>query len=232
MKILGVNPTKFVRRIMSRILRWRLKQYVSVEFGGTLSRVGSSYGGWLVPLGEIDESSICYSVGIGEDVSFDLGLIERLNCSVFAFDPTPRAVQYVESVISTHQQFTFTPVGIWSESTTLRFYSPEDETHVSHSVTNAQGTDSYFEAECWTILDAMNKFGHSRIDLLKLDIEGAEYSVLYALFQTDIRPRVIAAEFHLTSSLTPFVSIYEQFIAAGYRPIAVEDWNVTFVHSG
>lgn len=52
-----------------------------------VERIGSEYGGWVVPRGSVSRSSICYCVGVGEDVSFDLGLISQFGCAVHAFDP-------------------------------------------------------------------------------------------------------------------------------------------------
>ncbi|HML19507.1 MAG TPA: hypothetical protein PKD74_02920, partial [Candidatus Dependentiae bacterium] len=39
-------------------------------------RLGSKYGGWVIPDKYITETSLCYCVGAGEDISFDLELIE------------------------------------------------------------------------------------------------------------------------------------------------------------
>ena len=43
---------------------------------------------------------------------------------------------------------------------------------------------------------AMQTFGHSHIDLLRLDIEGAEYAALDALTRTELRPCQLVVEFH------------------------------------
>ena len=56
-----------------------------------LINIGSDYGGWITPMHLLNSTSICYCAGVGEDITFDLGLIERFGCHVFAFDPTPRA---------------------------------------------------------------------------------------------------------------------------------------------
>jgi len=35
-------------------------------------------------------TAVVYSLGIGEDISFDLALIEKYGARVHAFDPTPK----------------------------------------------------------------------------------------------------------------------------------------------
>ena len=39
---------------------------------------------WFLPSAEIIPSSICYCAGVGEDISFELGLIEQFGARVFA----------------------------------------------------------------------------------------------------------------------------------------------------
>jgi hypothetical protein len=51
---------------------------------------GTKYGGFYVYPDRLCQESIIYSFGVGEDVSFDLELIEKYNCHVFAFDPTQK----------------------------------------------------------------------------------------------------------------------------------------------
>ena len=52
--------------------------------------IGSAYGSHTVVRDGLDARSVVYSFGVGEDVSFDLGLIERYGCMVHTFDPTRR----------------------------------------------------------------------------------------------------------------------------------------------
>lgn len=176
----------------------------------------------------IDRQSICYAAGVGEDVSFDLALVKQVGCEVWAIDPTPRSVAYMQTIDD--KRLHFVPVGLWSEDTTLRFYAPANPSHVSHSVVNAQNTNRYFEAEVVTLETVMRRNGHARIDLLKLDIEGAELSVLEAMLAGSVRPRVLCVEFDAPESvrtLTAFVAKLGR--EGGYAPVRVDGLNVTFV---
>lgn len=42
----------------------------------------------------------------------------------------------------------------------------------------------------------MKDLGHSRIDILKMDVEGAEYDVIDEINNSDIRPKQFLVEFH------------------------------------
>jgi FkbM family methyltransferase len=194
-----------------------------------LERIGTKYGGWVVPTSRIDRSWICYDGGVGEDASFATGLIERFGCEVFAFDPTPRAIAFVAENLAGEPRFHFLPVGLWSEDTRLRFWAPRDPTHVSHSALNLQRTDEYFEAETRRVASLMRELGHETIDLFKVDIEGAEHKVIGAMLEDGIRPQVLCTEIDRPVGPWTFWSTMRRISGAGYRLVAVDGWNFTFL---
>jgi FkbM family methyltransferase len=201
-----------------------------------LVRLGSRYGGWIVPLTALDSSSVCYCAGVGEDISFDLALIERFDCEVHAFDPTPRAIAHVAKVAAGHSRFHFEPVGLWERDERLRFYAPADPSHVSHSVVNLQNSAAYFEAPCHSLDSLMRARGHDRIDLLKLDIEGAEHRVIASMLADDIAATVLCVEFDEASlGLTDerrsrIAATVDTLVAHGYELVAQDGRaNYTFV---
>src|ERR1700692_4009213 len=110
-----------------------------------MRQIGTRYGGWSIPTDLITDKSICYCVGCGEDISFDLGLIERFHCEVFAFDPTPRAIQYVKTHAVSNPRYHFSPIGLWDKAERLKFYVPSNPKDVSHSLLNLQKTNEYIE---------------------------------------------------------------------------------------
>src|SRR5690349_20031148 len=64
-----------------------------------LLRLGSQYGGWLIPADlRLGDTSVSYLAGAGEDISFDCALASKFHCQVRIFDPTPRAVQDFEQL--------------------------------------------------------------------------------------------------------------------------------------
>ena len=194
-----------------------------------LEKIGTAYGGWVVPTRLMDGTWVCYSGGVGEDASFDLGIIERFGCSVFAFDPTPRAIAFAEPLAAGEPRFVFVPVGLWSSDTTLRFYRPRNPEHVSHSVVNLQRTGEWFEAPCRSVSSLMAELGHPSIDLLKVDIEGAEHAVIASVLEAGIRPRVVCFEVDQPVGPLRFVRTIRRVLKAGYDLVAVDGWNFTFV---
>ena len=160
-----------------------------------LNKIGTKYGGWVIPTDWLDENSICYCAGVGEDISFDLGLIERYDCEVFAFDPTPRAIEHVKKNIVGYKNYFFMDIGLWDVDEKVKFYAPTNPDHVSHSILNLQKTDAYFEADCKRLSSIMQLYGHAKLDLLKIDIEGAEYRVIESIIDDKLDINIICVEY-------------------------------------
>jgi FkbM family methyltransferase len=200
-----------------------------VEPRRDLVHIGSEYGGYVVPLELLDATATCYSCGVGEDVTFDLGLIDATGCTVYAFDPTPRAAAYAAQIEAAEPRFRFLPYGIWSSNERKRFFAPSDEAHVSHSIHNLQQTGDFFEAECLTLATIMGELGHDQIDLLKLDVEGAEFDILRNVVDTDIPIRVLCAEFHALGNDRLVLGEVRRLVAAGFVPVHTSALTATFV---
>jgi FkbM family methyltransferase len=230
------RPAHLARRgargVGARLATLRFSRQLDVQPRDDLVHLGSEYGGYVVPMGLLGPDATCYSCGVGEDVSFDLELIAATGCRVRAFDPTPRAEEFARSVAMREPRFSFFPYGIWKADETMRFFSPEDETHVSHSIDNLQQTRDYFEAECRSVTSIMAELGDDRIDLLKLDVEGAEYEILQSIIDTDVDIRTVCAEFHKVTTVGDMIAAVRRFVAAGFVPVHADGFTATFVRTG
>ena len=198
--------------------------------------IGTPYGGWAVPVSLFNENSVCYCAGCGEDISFDLGLIRKFGCQVYAYDPTPRAIAYVAKTAGAEQNYHFQGIGLWDRHQKLNFYAPQNSAHVSHSILNLQKTEKYFEAEVFRLAELMRDNGHQKLDLLKLDIKGAEYKVIDSIIDDGLDISVICVEYD--EVFNPLDSGYpvrikrsiEKLISAGYSiGYLQKTGNYTFV---
>ena len=149
----------------------------------------------MVPASLLEKGSICYCAGCGEDISFDLGLIEEFGCQIYAFDPTPRAIQYVSAVVGKNPDYHFFDVGLWNQEDELKFYSPKNPDHVSYSLINLQKTEDCIVVKVRRLKNIVDELGHSGLDLLKLDIEGAEYKVIESIIDDDLDIKTICVEY-------------------------------------
>jgi FkbM family methyltransferase len=181
---------RLVRALIGRDL------FVRPDLHCRTERFGSDYGGWEVAVDGLDHRSIVYSFGIGEDVTFDLALIERFGLTVHAFDPTPRSLRWTREQ-RLPASLVVHDYGIAARDGAYGFFPPANPDHVSHTILGGASTGGNAIMVPMKRLDTiMRELGHDRVDLLKLDIEGAEYEVIEALELSATRPRQILVEFH------------------------------------
>ena len=105
-------------------------------------------------------------------------MIDKFGCDVYGYDPTPRAIKHVNEKAGNNQKYHFFSIGLWDKADVLRFYTPKNPDHVSHSLLNLQKTDDYIDVKVDRLKNIIENNKHSKIDLLKIDIEGAEYKVI------------------------------------------------------
>jgi FkbM family methyltransferase len=160
-----------------------------------LLSLGNDGARWSIHPTGLSRESVVYSCGVGEDISFDLELIRRFGVTVHAFDPTPRTVQWLRTQ-AVPKQFIFHEYGIADRDGRTRFFPPEDPSHVSHSMVRRKTVTGDIEVPVYRLTTIMNMLGHGSIDVLKMDVEGAEYAVLRDMLTSGICVRQLLVEFH------------------------------------
>jgi FkbM family methyltransferase len=190
---------------------------------------GENYGHWNVNIDEINSNSIVYSFGVGTDISFDLELISKTNCTVYAFDPTPQSIEFVNSIKSLPPNFIFQPYGIANYNGKAKFFKPSNDNYVSHSITNNQNTKKeYIEVDVKTIHELMKINHHESLDIVKMDIEGAEYEVIPDILKFSKIIKQLLVEFHhryFDNGKELTLELVSEINQAGYSIYSISDSN-------
>jgi FkbM family methyltransferase len=192
-------------------------------------RFGTNYGGFYYPadLPGLNENSVIYCVGAGEDITHDIILASALKCNVHIFDPTPRAIEhvkYVKDVFDNKREpvndrrFGGGDPNYWNvilanriESDKIKlheyglnvkddivpFYLPENKEYVSCSVSRLGRSDESINVVTKTLNTIMKELGHNHIDLLKIDIENIECDVIEKMLNDNIYPTYLSVDFDL-----------------------------------
>jgi hypothetical protein len=75
----------------------------------------------------------------------------------------------------------------------------------------------------------MTEFGLDHLDLLKMNIEGAEEAILQSIVADDIRPGMIAVTFEGERPFRRALRWTKFFASRGYRHCGFSSWSVTYV---
>lgn len=225
------STLKRAKKRLTEYSRWHLERHVLKALTKPRYVVALDHtADWEIPKDRLYRGAVCYCAGVGEDIGLELHLIARYGASVFAFDPTPRAKVYLESINYDMDKLRYYEYGLWSKNEVLKFYAPDNPAHVSHSVVqNGNHGKSYFEAPCKTLASIMAELGHRRVELLKMNIEGAEYEVLGNLIEERLRPSVIMLTFEGKGALQKGVEWTYKMRGYGYELVGLNKWVATFV---
>jgi FkbM family methyltransferase len=224
-----LRPGKVRRAVRRRVFERAVRRSARLDPGPRLVRLGTDYGGWSVPDGRIGPDWVCYCVGAGADISFDLGLIERFGCRVWCFDPAEGSREYVEPIAAATPRLEFHQLALWTTDASVEMYRAADETHCSLSTANLQATQDSVQAPGRSLRSLMAELGHARVDLLKADLEGSEYEVLDPAELAELGVQVLCFEVHHTVRARKALEFLEGFRAVGFRPIHQRDMQFTLV---
>ncbi len=208
------------------ILRGR-KSRISRQVNCTHAWYGNQYGGFYAHPEVLNAASVVYSFGIGEDISFDRAIIERHGCQVFGFDPTPKSIDWVGRQ-QLPEGFHFYPYGIGVTTGFVQFNLPKNKEHVSGSMVQHRYLDEQnsISVPMKSFADILSELGHQRIDVLKMDIEGAEYGVLQSVLDTPVEIRQILIEVHerfFDDGRAKTRQLLQALAAKGFEVFAVSD---------
>lgn len=245
--------------LASKLTAYSAKVHESVQSTSTvpLIRLGTNYGGWWVPESGLGKDDLIVSAGAGEDISFDVELSNRFGSQILVVDPTPRAVAHFESTkdlvtkgepapinhdssmlydatAKTFASMRYLKLGLWDKNTTIRFFSPANEKHVSHSIDNLHNTEGGFDAEVVQLEELMRRANVDKVTVLKMDVEGAEFAVIDDMLKGAIRPWFLLIEFHAGQSKLEKVTKFrtarylKKLAKCGYRLVANRGWDYVF----
>jgi len=187
------NTARFAKRAVRALLGQDLWQ--SAQIRCETIWLGNAGARWCICPEGLSASSVVYSFGVGEDISFDLALIRRFDARVHAFDPTPRSIEWLQSQ-RVPPEFVFHAYGVAGFDGNCAFLPPENPAHVSHTIVKRESLRPAIEVPMHRLETIMNLLGHEHIDLLKMDIEGAEYGVIADLVACRIPVKQLLVEFH------------------------------------
>jgi len=194
--------TNYLKRCYKYIKHFFKKLFAQnkISFKCPFKWFGNEYGGFYIcpDLIKDKDNIIVYSAGVGEDISFDIDIIKEFkNCKVFAFDPTPKSIEWIKKQ-DLPKNYQFFPYGIGVNSTEEKMYLPKNMKHVSGSIYQSDhlSMENVINVQMKSFYDIIKENGHKYIDIIKMDIEGSEFSVIENLNFNEVICGQIVIEFH------------------------------------
>jgi len=151
---------------------------------------------WHVCLGTLSADSIVYSVGVGRGITFELALVKRIGCKIELFDPSPTAITTMMQPENQHPNIEFHKLGFSAAPGLAAFALPHDPAEGSFFIVDPESPMAALRFPVSDLATIMREHGNTHIDLLKMDIEGAEYDVIDQICREGISVSQLCVELH------------------------------------
>ena len=253
-----VNFLRYIVNYNKKNLINRLKKDLKFSNKQGIVFLGSKYGGWSFFDNKNITDTYIISAGLGEDASFDVELVNKYNCKVIIVDPTPRAIEHFKKIIMkagspklenykkhgkqnvdsynlkkiNKENLILIENALYNDDNKqLKFYSPPNKDHASHSINNWQNDYSkntdFILVNTISIRKIIDKFNIKNLEMIKLDIEGAAIEVLQNMIDNNIYPNQILVEFdelHKSNKvgIKRFWTIHKLLISKNYELIKTQ----------
>lgn len=190
------------KRLLAEIQHDLFYSFLNRDVNGLEDLGDKDFGcNWIVQTRDLKADSVIFSAGVGRDITFEHALADKFGAKIHLIDPSPTGRETIELAENTRPEFIYHPVALAGTDGFLEMAEPTDPEEGSWlsmdgTVTETAPERKRIQVPCKTLASLIREQGHDHVDLLKIDIEGAEYLVLDSLIRDKVPIRQIAVEFH------------------------------------
>ncbi len=142
---------------------------------------------------DIDEHGVALDLGayVG---GWSKRMAERYGCTIYAFEPSPGPAAKAAADLEAFPKVTVLPFALGAADHTAQLARDGP----GSSLFGGKGQYGHVEVHVRDIVEVLDELGIERVDVLKVNIEGAEYDLLDRLAEARWFPRVrtLSVQFH------------------------------------
>jgi len=179
---------------------------------------------------DLDNLNVVLDIGANVGL-FSLYMLKKHNCKrIYAIEPTKKAFVQLSDSLNDEPNASIHKVAIYDytgkskiktdeQNSTISGFHNEEIHPYSNNIMNEE------EVDVIKLCDFLNNHNINHVDLIKIDIEGAEYAVIDSLSDLDIlKSDRYLIEYH-SSEIKNTKRIVERFKFLGYTVLNLEDPN-------
>jgi len=183
----------FIKKHFFKLKRSLTRRAKEAMLPRTYQRMGTKYGGWWIDTDLLaNKNPLLIDCGLGKDISFPIEFLKKYNGYVVGIDPDPKSISFCEKVKPKNMEIR--SKAFWKkpgEAIKFNLARPIEKLPKgadgsgsilsSHDYVDGGEEIEVYTTSLFEILSSLNK---SACDILKLDIEGAEYEVISDLISS------------------------------------------------
>lgn len=182
-----------------------------------LKKIGSNWGGWIIDTDLIRKNSFVLSAGLAHDITFDIGLLELDNTiKIIGIDPTQSSKHSVNNIPDRlKNRYIYLDKALYGSNQQIQIGGE------ASSIINSEGGDIF---DTILLHDILNEYD---ISILKMDIEGSEYSCINSLNSLNVDQICIEWHHWLGNMFTmqDTLSCINKIESFGYTEVVRESEN-------
>ena len=166
---------------------------------------------------EIPENSIIFDCG--SNIGASIFYFKKIspNAQIFSFEANPNIFEILQENISSSgfQSVRLHPVALYNEETELTFYLGSKDKNLTGSILEGRGGGEEIKVPTQKLSTYFKEF--EKIDVVKIDVEGAEWHILEDLISSECLEKVdrYLIEYHLNmpdenGKLSKFLKEFEE----------------------
>jgi FkbM family methyltransferase len=185
----------------------------------------------------LNSQSVVVDIGTGEDAEFSKVLIKKYGLTSYGFDPTHKHRSSLDSVVKdTNGLFHYYELAISDANGERVFFESRDNrsgSFYSDHVNIKNDNIISYKVKTVSLEEIFHIINSDSIDVLKIDVEGEEYSILSSMSLALLkRINQIVVEFHHENidrfKIENTSSIIKRLESAGFKSYTIDTVNFLF----
>lgn len=185
---------------------------------------------------DLNDESVLIDVGCASDPDLSIFMIKKFNLTAFGVDPTRKHHPSLKEVEKKFEKFQHVNLAVANTNQTLSFYESKenDSGSIKEDHNNVVSDDvTSYEVEAVTVEGLLKKLGLSKVDYLKLDLEGIEYDLIESMQENPFGGvKQLFVEFHHHCIASRTIADTRRMVAKiekfGFRSFTLDDANYLF----
>ncbi len=224
----------FVQRAIRKVRRI-IKKYLRLRKAGREGLVYVEPN--FIYLPDLSEDSLVIDAGCSYEADFSLYMIKHHGAKAYGVDPTRKHRQALNDLEEKYKgHFVHVPFAISNVDGKVTFHESkvnESGSILEDHINIRQDETVKYEVQALSITSLLKHIDAEQVDILKLDLEGAEYDLLNTIQEEELVPfKQIFVEFHHHAvshfSKADTQRIVEKICSYGFNSFSLDDHNYLF----
>ncbi|MEQ8558532.1 MAG: FkbM family methyltransferase [Henriciella sp.] len=167
-------------------------------------------------------------IDVGAHYGTSANYFAKLGWTVHCFEPDPKNREKLEQRVKNMSNVTIDTRGVSDKTATgVSFYTSPESTGISGLSAFRDSHTESAKIELTTVADIIRERNLTRIDFLKIDVEGLDFSVLKGVPWQKLKPEVVECEFEDAKTVPlghTWKNVADYLRACGYH-VYVSEWH-------